>query len=216
MIIEKKVNKIESSGAFKDINKITFEEFFSFFKKQKFSKIAPDLGEDEKYVRGYFDHFVDPDSKELTRPNFIQLYGLLFLETQLLIVGIHPTLSYKYLNRDNFKPSKNIDLVFYAFQGTSLMTDKIFKIYGLNDNSLVKKPLLYKIFENTHLYQYIKDTPGLIEKYHKYIDNSYDFFLEDESKDGLNKNEFKIFYFDFFEMELKAYDMIYVLQLFKF
>jgi len=187
-LIQEKVKDIELKRFYKDMEIITFDEFFKNFALGNFGKIANSFSSNKDYVKDYYDFF--SKNGRFDKECFKEFYFLYYLEGQLLIADKHPTLSSKFSNFDSINDGKPDDLTMDIYNAAEKLTDTLFHMSGLNDLSLVSIDNFMKLLHKTHLYKKIKKNVNLANEFDNDAIRSFKFFLENTNSVNLKGNEF--------------------------
>jgi hypothetical protein len=156
LIIENYVTKVKSITKkvllkFPTINTsdINFATFWQIFKEGNYGKIAIELAGSEDYVRSYFDYFKGKDGK-LTENNLLHFMGLYYMEGELLVEEIHPTLSFFFKNEHNIAETKGCKVALAFWYLTDSLTKKIFVEFKWGDDKVIDREEIFTILVKTH------------------------------------------------------------------
>jgi hypothetical protein len=204
MIIKNYVIKIESTviKLFKESTDvietdITFEQFWRFFKNGNYGKIACELSDSEDYVRSYFDFFLNEEGK-MTYKTFVQFMGLYFLEGELLVMEIHPTLSPLFPNEHNISKSKGCRISLAYWELVNFLLQKIYIQFKWEESRPISKEEIFSILENTHTGKCYIMADKKCKFFDKYISKVLGFMnMSTGAREGLNVFENKMAYSTF-------------------
>lgn len=142
------VNRILKEDTKIDIENITFKQFWTIFKNGNYGKIACDLADSEDYVRSYFNYF--SIEGKMTRNELVQFMGLYYLEGELLIEEIHPTLSKFFPNDHEIENRKSCRVSIAYWELVNILLEKIYIKFNWDDDTSIIKKEIFEILVNTH------------------------------------------------------------------
>ena len=149
--IQDQVNKLFEANSALDRKNIKFDFFWKTFKSGHYGEIAPELAGSEDYARSYWNYFVKPNSQVMTEVEFTKFMGLYYLEGQLLIGEIHPTLTKYFPNEHNVNNRLGCSIGLAFWNLTSELLQRIFIQFKWSKTTTTfTKTQVFTIISNTH------------------------------------------------------------------
>lgn len=179
---------------------LTFEEFSIGFVKGNFCKIAEDACTTDR-IADYFVYFLNNKGK-LTKKGFTRFYAGFWTEGQLLIDESHPLLSVAFRNKCPATKDEKINPIAKEYFKIILRyTDKTWIHYKLHQNSRICSDKLFKILENSKLWNRLSKNGAKPCKLKTIVHKNLRLFSP--HKRCLNKNEYKVFllYWTFLDIQ---------------
>lgn len=157
LIIRNYVTKIkEIVNIIFETNKVTtrtvdFALFSQIFSTGHYGEIAREFGGSEDYIKSYWNYFKVGKGTEMNEEDFTRFMGIYYLEGELLVAELHPTLSDFFPNEHNLKKKIgcNVALAFWELTDDNLR--KIFINFKWSlKMGFITKSELFQIYITTH------------------------------------------------------------------
>lgn len=149
--VEKVKELVEEAMIKHEVTEITFEFFTTVFKEGNYGQIAYDLGESEDYVKSYWNYFSSETTTIMTVEQFTKFMGLYYLEGELLVEDIHPTLTLFFKNEHNVSKGVGCKVALAFWMLTESMLQKIFVTFEWStDDKSITKHEIFDIISQTH------------------------------------------------------------------
>lgn len=180
---------------------LQIENISKMFKNSTYYAIA-NIYANNKYLQNYYNFFLD-DNNKMSKKSFSRFYALNFLEGELLVEEIHPTLTVIVPNIHNIKNKKGDETAIEYWKVILKLVDYIYIRNSFNDGMMLNIDGLSFVLEKTNLYQNYTNIGKKNSQFFQNLNNKLFNFFDEGDKKMMSKADFKILfsYFYFIEKE---------------
>lgn len=171
-----------------------FAAFFKVFKNGHYGKIAEEISGSEDYVKSYWNYFKKDNKETMTEKEFTKFMGLYYLEGNLLVNEIHPTLSQFFDNEHDLEHRNGCQTAIAFWSLTNELLQRIFiQFKWETKDKKITKAEIFTILTNTHNGKCQITLDKKCPHFTKFIGEVLGFFnMSAGSRDSLTIKETKI------------------------